>query len=68
MAGLPADAAIQWGELELGKRIRDYIISRERTYEDTVLRWDVDPGWMIEDDINESPVRIALMAAYGGAC
>ena len=56
-AGFPVDALIQWGEMETGKRIKDYRISRAKylrnVWEFYTNRRDIDPGWEIPDDMFE---------------
>ena len=52
--GLPADAIIQWDEIDPGKRTQDFTIAREeyikRTIAGSALQWNVDPGWLNEED------------------
>ena len=55
--GLPADAIIRWDEMEPGKLIRDYKITRQQ-YIDGVFQSNVsdkysDPGWKDADCVNE---------------
>ena len=56
--GLPADALIQWDEIEQGTRIQDYAITKAeyiiQMYEKNMERQDINLGWNTGRDVWES--------------